>query len=228
MKRILFLAAAAACAMSAAAAGPGLATSVTGVQARQQQATSTASVLHDQSDPPFIYAIVSQNFEAAYDSYDSQGADDFVVPSGQCWKITEVDVTGTYFNGPGPTQSMRVIIYNDKDGTPHEKKIVSDQNGIVPTTDDNGKFVITLPDAVKAKPGKYWISVLANMDLDVDGQWAWQTRDGALGTPSRWKNSGGGLRPECRKYGDMATCVGNLGDGALDYLFALKGKSKAC
>src|SRR5207249_5718078 len=52
-------------------------------------------ILYDQYDnattnPPVD--ITSQDFVSALDQYDNQAADDFVVPSGQTWNVTEVDV----------------------------------------------------------------------------------------------------------------------------------------
>ena len=54
-------------------------------------------VLYDQYDnatatPPVD--ITSQDFEASFDAFDNQAADDFVVPVGETWNVTEVDVLG--------------------------------------------------------------------------------------------------------------------------------------
>ena len=76
-------------------------------------------ILYDQYDnattnPPVD--ITSQDFEASFDQYDSQAADDFVVPSGQTWTITEVDVMGEYSGGPAA--SFNVYFYQDSGGLP--------------------------------------------------------------------------------------------------------------
>ena len=47
------------------------------------------------------------------DPFDSFAADDFVVPAGQTWNITEVDVAGEYSVGGGPAASFNVFFYAD-------------------------------------------------------------------------------------------------------------------
>src|SRR6476469_9505569 len=54
--------------------------------------------LVDQNESDTGIAILSQNFDSSQSVYDSTGADDFSVPKGATWIITEVDVTGVYFN----------------------------------------------------------------------------------------------------------------------------------
>ena len=75
-------------------------------------------VLYDQYDNDPGTGTVSQDFETSLDAYDSQTADDFVVPSGQTWTINEVDVKGVYFNGPGPAASFNVYIYQNSGSLP--------------------------------------------------------------------------------------------------------------
>lgn len=227
MKKMLLLAAAAAFAMSANAAGPGASSAGTGAKVGVKPAQGPDATLYDQNNNSNGIGIVSQNFEATFDAYDAQGADDFTVPAGQCWKIKEVDVTGVYFNGSGPASSVHVTFYKQKNGAPNEAAIVADYPALVPV-DSAGSFVIKLPTAAKAKAGKkYWVSVYANLDFQAGGEWGWDTNNAQSGTAAMWKNPGGGFGTGCSAYADMVTCIGALGQGP-DYMFALKGKSVAC
>ena len=61
--------------------------------------------------------VTSQDFEPSFDTFDSQAADDFVVPSGQTWSVTGVDVAGEYNSG-GPAVGFNVYFYNDAAGLP--------------------------------------------------------------------------------------------------------------
>src|SRR5438094_4807671 len=72
-------------------------------------------VLYDQinNPAPTPGGVTSQDFEAAFDPFDSFAADDFVVPGGQTWNITEVDVSGEYSVGGGPAASFHVFFYSD-------------------------------------------------------------------------------------------------------------------
>src|SRR5215471_21089196 len=66
---------------------------------------SPGSVLYDQYDnfaTKEPIDIPSQDAETALDFFDSQAADDFIVPAGQTWQVTEVDVLAEYDNDTGP------------------------------------------------------------------------------------------------------------------------------
>ena len=91
------------------------------------------SVLYDQNDSDDGIGIVSQNFESSFDAYDAQAADDFTVPAGDTWKIKEVDVTGVYFNGSGPSRDETVTFYKSKKGRPG--KVVGESQTVA--GDDN-------------------------------------------------------------------------------------------
>jgi len=67
--------------------------------------------LYDQLNNAGTVSTNSQEFETANAAFNNQAADDFVVPSGQSWQVTEVDAQGVYFNGPGPAASFNVYFY---------------------------------------------------------------------------------------------------------------------
>ena len=48
-------------------------------------------VLYDQLNNPGAQSTDTQQFEAANAAFNNQAADDFVVPGGQNWQVTEVD-----------------------------------------------------------------------------------------------------------------------------------------
>lgn len=225
MKKMLLLAAAAALAMSANAAGLSASSAGTGAKAGVKTSQSPDAVLYDQNTDDNGIGIVSQNFPTSegFDAYDAQGADDFTVPANFKWKVTSIDVTGVYFNGSGPADSVHVTIYKSKKGKPNEAAIVSDQDGI--TGDfSSGSFSITLPTAVTLKPGKYWVSVQANMAFFVGGEWGWETSNTLKAVADMWKNPGDGFATGCTAYKDLNTCIPS-GEGP-GYMFALKGKAK--
>src|SRR5262245_59408012 len=77
-----------------------------------------AVVLYDQYDNMGFSSFPSQDFETALDNFDAQGADDFIVPAGETWNITEVDVYGDYSAASAPSESFHVFIYQDSAGLP--------------------------------------------------------------------------------------------------------------
>src|SRR5215210_1121920 len=85
---------------AAPSAGHGL-PSVSGpIASSARQAPTTpgpsgpATVLYDQFNSPGANATSSQHYEGSFSTYDEELADDFVVPAGQTWSVTTVDVLG--------------------------------------------------------------------------------------------------------------------------------------
>jgi hypothetical protein len=179
---------------------------------------STTAVLYNQNNNDSTVGIVSQNFETANDIYDSQGADSFKIPLGQTWKIKRVDVTGVYFNGPGLAVSENVTIYKNSHGLPGATVYAATVAGA-----DNGVGSFQIPVAKSLGSGKYWVSVQANMDFSVGGEWGWETRTTQAGLAAAWQNPGDGFGSGCTVYANMQGCIGALGEGP-DYMFALVGK----
>jgi len=191
-------------------------------QAQAVKGSSAAlSVLYDQTANDSGIAIVSQNFETGNDPFDSQAADDFVVPAGASWAVGEVDVLGQYFNGFGLATSEHVTFYKDKNGKPG--KVIADFPGLVGTDNGTGSFAITLPTPVKLKAGTYWVAVQIDMDFTVGGEWGWENQTTVEGAPAKWANPGDGFLTGCTKYQTETICIP---DGQGDHAFRLKGKAK--
>ena len=187
-------------------------------------ASPSLVTLYDQNGNDGGTGVSSQNFETTYDAYDDQGADDFTVPAGHTWNIKEVDVTGVYYNGSGPARSENVFFYKDKGGLPGRLKAECD--GVVGKDNGTGSFVIKFKDTctVKLKEGTYWVSVQANMDFGVGGQWGWEVNSVQNQNLSAWQNYGPGNGfAVCPTWGTTEACIG-FGP---DFMFALKGKDNA-
>jgi hypothetical protein len=178
-----------------------------------------SKTLYDQNIGDSSVGIASQNLESSVSQYDSQGADDFTVPTGHTWIVKEVDATGVYFNGSGPATSENVQFYKDKGGLPKGKPLAECDSVI--GSDTLGVFAITLPKKCKVSlpAGHYQVSVAAN--LNGGGEWAWLTNNTVVGDPAAWQNEGGGFG-FCPTWDVMTTCFGDVGEGG-DFAFALKG-----
>lgn len=140
-------------------------------------------------------------------------ADDFTVPKGQHWTITEVDVTGVYFNGSGPADSETVTIYQAANGK------VGDVVASYPQlagADNGGSFKITIPKT-RLKPGTYYVSVVVNMSFLRGGEWHWENLLEVHGHRPRWQNPGGS---QCQAWTSERKC---FGPGLGDHFFALQG-----
>lgn len=191
------------------------------------------AVLYDQqtTNPGALTDIAtSQNFEAALDQYDTQAADDFVVPANEAWTVNVVEVLGVYDgSGSQVVSTVNVSLHADSGsglpGTPVYGATLTPSSGAT-----TGDFVITLSSPPTLGPGTYWLSIQANLDFD-DGagntrQWFWRERTVASNNASAWQNPGNG---DPTHLGQCTTwkarkAVCNIGNYA-DLLFRLSGNT---
>jgi hypothetical protein len=170
-----------------------------------------------QNDNDNGVGVISQNFEADFDAYDSRAADDFVIRR-RC-VVREVDVNGAYFFGIGPARSLNVTFYADDGSTPGERMVTQnhldyrDPSGL-------GNFEIPLAVPVTFRPGRYWVAVRANIDFREGGQWGWNTNNTPRGDRAQWKNPRDGFDTGCTDWGRVRACLGDGGQGP-DLSFAL-------
>ena len=177
------------------------------------------SILYNQNNNDSGVGLVSDNFDAAFDIYDDQAADDFVVPSGTKWLVQGVAVTGVYFNGPGPADSENVFIYKDAAGLPGAT--VGSRLAVV-GADTAGSFKIKVnPGIGLATSGTYWVSVQSNQNFSGGfGEWGWEARSVQSGNLAAWQNPSNGFGTGCTTWAPMQTC---LGFGP-DLMFIIAGK----
>lgn len=182
--------------------------------------------LYSQNGTDSGIGIVSQNFESSFDIYDARAADDFNIPSGQIWKIKEVDVTGVYFNGAGPAKSVNLTFYRAKNGLPGA--VLKDIVGHSAGDNGTGSFMIELQPTeyavcCKVGPRRLFVSVQANMDFSVGGEWGWENQTTVVGAPAVWENPGDGFATGCTTYAQETSCIP---DGQGDHMFTIKGTTR--
>lgn len=182
-------------------------------------ADRAAAILYDQSNNDSGIGIVSQNFESSFDIYDAAAADDFTVPKGSKWKVTEVDAFGVYFNGSGPARDENVTFYKDDNGSVGDELKSYTAAG----ADNFGSFTIPIKKPMKLKAGTYWVSVQANLDFAAGGEWGWENQTSSEGNPAQWINAGDGFGTGCTNWSTENVCIP---DGQGDHMFTLRGKSK--
>ncbi len=176
------------------------------------QAAPTApgmTLLHDNTGTDSGLGVLSQ----ADGGFLAAAADDFTVPKGQHWTITEVDVTGVYFNGSGPADSETVTIYRAAHGKVGE--VVASYPHLT-GVDNDGSFKITIPKT-RLKPGDYYVSVVVNMSFISGGEWHWANMLEVQGHRPEWQNPGGS---HCQTWTGERKC---FGPGLGDHFFALQG-----
>ena len=176
-------------------------------------------VLYDQINNPGTVSSTSQDFEPSIDAFDNQLADDFVVPAGQTWNITEVDAQGLYFNGPGPAASFNVFFYQNSGTLPGTNVYTATGQSYVNAA---GVFQVTLTAPAVLTAGTYWVSVQARQDFTPAGQWGWTDRTVQANSPAAWQNPGGGFGTPCTTWGVRQVCLTSPA-GEPDNMFRLVG-----
>jgi len=183
------------------------------------------SVLYDQYDnfaTKEPINIPSQDAETALDFFDSQAADDFIVPAGQTWQVTEVDLLGEY-DSDGPAASFHVFFYENGAGDLPGLLVAGRLQN--PFTGDSD-FVISLTDAVILPAGHYWVSVQARQDITQAGFWLWHNRTVQSNSGAAWQNQGNGFGTGCVVWVRKTACA-QLEQIAPDQVFRLIGTAVA-
>jgi hypothetical protein len=181
------------------------------------------SVLYDQYDnfaTEEPVNIPSQDAETVLDFFDSQAADDFIVPIGQTWHLTEVDVLGEY-DSTGPAASFHVFFYENGAGDLPGILVASRPEN--PYTGSND-FVITLTEPVTLPEGHYWVAVQGRQDITQAGFWLWHNRTVQSNSGAAWQNPGNGFGTGCVIWIRKIACA-LLGETAPDQVFRLIGTS---
>jgi hypothetical protein len=182
-----------------------------------------AAVLYDQTAGPAPESFTS-NAYPANPTVDSKLADDFTVPAGQSWEITQVDVAGTYPYGGGiygdagyPPSSVNLDIYTSAGVVPGST--VFSATGITATNGPD--YLIPLGNVPLLGPGDYWLAVQQS-EATSEAVWGWRGANAQSGDPSAVLQQGCETWPgwEVRRV-----CIG--GD-SYDQVFRLSGCVGAC
>jgi hypothetical protein len=168
----------------------------------------------------------SQDFVVNFD--DSQGADDFCIPpSDPFWKITNVDVVGTYNAGNYAVSTVNVFFLNWGGSLPGIQTYAVTVSGASVGNAGTGSFALTLP-AAALLPGDrcYWLSVQAMQPGGFDGgeTWQWTQRTAATSDHNpaayRWPGKPGHA---CQNWtAPLTTCFEEAPTNA-DFTFRLSG-----
>ena len=185
-------------------------------------------LLYDQTDNATANGAPDQDFEAAFNAYDSEAADDFVVTAATGWDVERVTTVGTFTPGGGPTASVDVIFYANSAGggdpdLPGAPVAGCSYAAIIPTSQVGGSYVIDLPTVCALPAGTFWLSVQANQNFTPNGQHFWSDRTVQSGSEAAWRNPGNGFGSGCVTFTPKTVC--GVGDPiSPDFLFQILGQ----
>src|SRR5437870_3426661 len=156
-------------------------------------------ILYDQYDNDLNNGIVSAD-RTDDPPLSAEAADNFVVPGGQTWTITEVDIRSPA-GFPTPT-SFAVHFYTDASGLPGTEVYVA--TGLAVT--GNPDYIITLTTPAVLTSGTYWVSAVGTI---TGFNWYWEGRSvTSNGFATAWRNPGGGYGLGCTDWARLQDCLG--------------------
>ena len=116
-----------------------------------------------------------------------------------------------------------MTLYRSERGAPG--RVIRRFAGIVGVDESHGLpsgwFRMHLPQPVTLQPGRYWLSVQINMDFNVSGEWAWESRTTQVGREARWVDAGDGFGTGCTTYQPESACIPDY--PGIDHMFELVG-----
>ena len=148
--------------------------------------------------------------------FDTEAADDFVVPDNQQWSIHTVGTFGI-IDGT-PPQSFNVRFYA-ADGSLPGALIAERLNQ--PWSGAQPLYLISLDTPVPLTPGTYWLAVQANNPVNDQG-WYWAAIPELFGSPAAWRNPSGTFAAQCTDWQTRGTTCGVL-PALPDQVFELVG-----
>jgi hypothetical protein len=168
----------------------------------------------------WLAGVVSTDWDSDYDEMDIRIADDFTVPEGATWKISEVHAYGSMGSAGGEVASANISFFKDHNGKPG--KVVAELPTAPITKNVDGNLGIVLSAPVKLKAGHYWLSVQGKTK-EVGTVWMWNASKGFYGSRAVIQNPGDGYGLGCRDWTPIKNCVGAMPG---DQMFELLGVSR--
>src|SRR5690606_16444180 len=164
----------------------------------------TTTLLYDQTANEGSEIVLAIYDLDLFPDYVVQAADDFVVPAGTTWNVTQVFAAGQYNSGGGPALGVNVYIYADAGGEPGSEVAAFTDLGF--TTSGVAAMTVNLPAPVVLPEGTYWLSVQPVMDFSIDGYWSWWTEGVQIGASAQWRNPEDGWGTGCTDWNPITSC----------------------
>jgi hypothetical protein len=168
----------------------------------------------------WLAGVVSTDWDGGYDEMDIRIADDFTVPEGAIWKISEVHAYGGMGSAGGELVSANITFFKDRNGKPG--KVVAELPAAPIAKNIDGNFAVVFASPVKLKAGHYWLSVQGKTK-EVGTVWMWNASKGFSGGRAVIQNPGDGYELGCRDWTPIKDCISPMPG---DQMFELLGVSK--
>jgi hypothetical protein len=183
---------------------------------------ATDSVLYDQSG-------VAENGVPAQDSnsdsYDAEGADDFVVTDAAGWTVSAFNFQIGFLPSSVPPPAgttYDISVYEDANGAPGA--VACDYptlaGSLAPGDQTNTTVSVSLTSPCVLAQGAYWVSMRATLAFPPQSFWL-NASGSTIGGEAIWRE-GGAFATGCTAWSPVSTC-NNVGGGNPNLLFQVVG-----
>ncbi len=185
---------------------------------------TVSTVLYDQSGVADGF-VPTQTYQATYDAYDSEAADDFVVTDAEGWTVTAFNFQILFLGGsPAANAAYDVNVYTDENGLPGP--VVCNFPHRAGTLDaSETSLSVSLPAPCQLPQGTYWVSLIADIDFPPKAEWSTE-QGAAIGNVGAWREPLDGDGTGCTAWTTMSSCIKNgtpVGFGESNLLFQVVG-----
>lgn len=199
---------------------------------RAHSTTPAAAVLYDQSGT--IATVAQTLHDSTAPTFDSEGADDFIVTDATGWTVTQLNAQVAFLNSgsPSPVPSgtvYDVTFYADNAGAPAATPVPGCAYGGLAGTLDAAQNNLQVPliPACRLDAGTYWVALAPNYHFPPQGFWAMES-GAAINAAARWRNPGAGYGTPCTSWSPLSACTGfapdnPIGGGNRNFLFQVVG-----
>src|SRR5690349_4224495 len=188
------------------------------------------ALLYSQLDSPAITAtdhVNSQDYENFLNTSDDQAADDFPIPAGVTWSITQVVFLGEASSAANQPASFNVYFYTSTGTLPGNTQIYTATAQTFTRNNATNTYTVTLTTPATLNGGAtYWVSVQGVLNYGFNArQWFWRNRTVQSNSPAAWRNPGGGQpNVSCTVWTVKTACFPGTSP---DQAFQLNGTSVA-
>ena len=195
--------------------------------ASKHRRAPAGGILYDQTGGMTGNGFTANSYPASM-SYSAQGADDFVVPTGQTWVINGFEIPFSPGGSSSVPSSANIGVWSD-DGAGHPgATLLCDGTGTPGSTASSvGSFTLTTPCVLPE--GSYWFTFQFANALFPTSFAFWKVNGPIAGQPGQWENPGGGFTSVCNSWGDFATCFSTVPSSTIggDWAFQIIGNASS-
>jgi hypothetical protein len=169
-------------------------------------------LLYDQFPTATTQGVFVDDSTSASDSYDSEGADDFVVPAGG-WTVQQFNFQGFAINDATMTPlndwpaTSNVIVFPDNAGAPAAAPECSYPGVADSYNATTGVVTVTLPTSCVLAAGKHWVWLQAVANFPVNSEeFHWIGSKPVANSGGVWANPQNKLGTGCTAFTAVGTC----------------------